>query len=98
MIFSYKFQSRCLYEHASDVVRSTTVSEVSRQQLSCNRLMHQHSVNSELENILTTDSVDDGLDVDLIWCGLLEVETLQRVTISLGHCERDSFSTPPNNV
>jgi hypothetical protein len=29
----------------------------------------------QLENNLTTDSVDDGLDVGLTWCGLLEVQS-----------------------
>jgi hypothetical protein len=51
------------------------VRQVSRQQLSCNKMVHQHMLFSQLENILTTDSLDDGLDVDLIWCGLLEVQT-----------------------
>jgi hypothetical protein len=39
---------------------------------------------SQLENILTTDSVDDGFDEDLTWCGLIEVQTLQHVTIRFG--------------
>jgi hypothetical protein len=61
-------------------------------------MVHEYIMHSELENILTTDSVDSGLDMDLIWCGLLEVETEQRLTIYFGHCERDNFSTPPNNI
>jgi len=28
-----------------------------------------------LENVLLTNLVDDGLDIDLIQCGLLEVQT-----------------------
>lgn len=39
---------------------------------------------SELENILTTDSADDGLHVDVTWRGLLEVETKNHVTIRFG--------------
>jgi hypothetical protein len=39
---------------------------------------------SQLENILKTDSVDDGFDEGLTWCGLIEVQTLQHVTIRIG--------------
>lgn len=38
----------------------------------------------EFENISMTDSVDDGLHVDLIWRGLLEVESKNDVTIRFG--------------
>jgi hypothetical protein len=37
------------------------VREVSRQQLCCNKMADQHALLHELENVLTRDSVDDGL-------------------------------------
>jgi hypothetical protein len=67
------------------------VREVSRKQTSCKKMAHQHLMRFQLENILT-NSVDDGLDVDLIMAW-----SPRHVTIRFGHWERDNFSTPPNN-
>lgn len=49
------------------------VREGSRQWLFCQKT-YRHIVLSQFENILRANSVDDGLDMDLILCDLLEVQ------------------------
>jgi hypothetical protein len=48
------------------------VREVSRQNLSFSKAVNQHAMLSHVENI-SIDSVDEGLHVDGIRCGLFEV-------------------------
>ena len=76
ILFWYTCLSHCLYERASGVVLCPIcVREVLRQLLSCNKVVYQDIMLFHLENVLLTNLVDDGLDIDLIQCGLLEVQT-----------------------
>jgi len=40
--------------------------EVLRQLLSCNKVVHQHIMLFQLENVLLTNLVEDELDIDLV--------------------------------
>jgi hypothetical protein len=74
ILFWYTCLSHCLFECALEVVLChICLREVLRQLLSCNKVVHQHIMLFHLENVLLTDLVDEGLDIDLIWCGFLEV-------------------------
>jgi len=76
ILFWYTCLSHCLFERASETALCCIcVRGVLRQLLSCNKVVHQHIMLFQLENVLLTDLVDDVLDIDLIWCGLLEVQT-----------------------
>jgi len=49
------------------------VTEVSRQQLSHNKMVDKHIILSQLEDILMTQTEDDGSDVGLSWRYLHEI-------------------------
>lgn len=75
ILFWYTCLSHCLFERASEVVLChICMREVLRQLLSCNKVVHQHIMLFQLENVLLTNLVDDGLDIDLVRCGLHEVQ------------------------
>lgn len=94
--YQYKCQSHCLFEHASDMICSKNVWEVSREQLSCTKKVHQQIMLLQLKNILTRQ-IQWTIDWKRIWCGVaswkIKLSTWQ---LALGHCEKENFPAPPN--
>jgi len=93
--YQYNCQSHCLFEHASHMIFSKNVWEVSREQLSCNKKVHQYIMLSQLKNILTRQ-IQWTIDWKRIWYGVaswkIKLNTWQH---ALGPFEKENFPAPP---
>jgi hypothetical protein len=59
-------QLYCLFEHGTDVVSCyICVRQFSKQQQANNKMVQDHIMLSRAQNILATDSMDEGLETDM---------------------------------
>ena len=95
ILFWYTCLSHCLFERASEMVLChICMREFLRQLLSCDKVVHQHIMHFQLEDVFLTDLVDDGLDIGLIWYGVASLKSRHTdVTIHFVELRKRTFST-----